>query len=88
MRLNVKFKLKGHVQLLFIWRLQVSKNVVDRGTGGTELQESFSEITKFSQYGGNSNLSSLAGFIVLQDLKNIKNVKGCRDGMPKSMQTR
>ena len=22
-----------------------------------------------------------------QDLKNIKNVKGCRDGMPKSMQT-
>ena len=23
-----------------------------------------------------------------QDLKNIKNVKGCRDGMPKSMQTR
>ena len=26
--------------------------------------------------------------IVLQDLKNIKNVKGCRDGMPKSMQTR
>ena len=25
---------------------------------------------------------------VKQDLKNIKNVKGCRDGMPKSMQTR
>ena len=24
----------------------------------------------------------------LIDLKNIKNVKGCRDGMPKSMQTR
>ena len=23
-----------------------------------------------------------------EDLKNIKNVKGCRDGMPKSMQTR
>ena len=23
-----------------------------------------------------------------QDLKNIKNVKGCRGGMPKSMQTR
>ena len=23
-----------------------------------------------------------------QDLKNIKNVKGCRDGMPKSVQTR
>ena len=23
-----------------------------------------------------------------QDLKNIENVKGCRDGMPKSMQTR
>ena len=23
-----------------------------------------------------------------QDFKNIKNVKGCRDGMPKSMQTR
>ena len=23
-----------------------------------------------------------------QDLKNIKNVKGCRDGMPKSIQTR
>ena len=23
-----------------------------------------------------------------QDLKNIKNVKGCRDGMPNSMQTR
>ena len=23
-----------------------------------------------------------------QDLRNIKNVKGCRDGMPKSMQTR
>ena len=23
-----------------------------------------------------------------QYLKNIKNVKGCRDGMPKSMQTR
>ena len=23
-----------------------------------------------------------------QDLKNIKNVKGCRDGMPKTMQTR
>ena len=23
-----------------------------------------------------------------QDLKNIKNVKGCRNGMPKSMQTR
>ena len=22
-----------------------------------------------------------------QDLKNIKNVKGCRDGMPKSIQT-
>ena len=26
--------------------------------------------------------------IHLQDLKNIKNVKECRDGMPKSMQTR
>ena len=26
--------------------------------------------------------------IGLQDLKNIENVKGCRDGMPKSMQTR
>ena len=26
--------------------------------------------------------------LYLQDLKNIKNVKGCRDGMPKSMQTR
>ena len=26
--------------------------------------------------------------IILQDLKNIKNVKGCRDGMSKSMQTR
>ena len=25
---------------------------------------------------------------VLQELKNIKNVKGCRDGMLKSMQTR
>ena len=24
----------------------------------------------------------------IQDLKNIKNVKRCRDGMPKSMQTR
>ena len=24
----------------------------------------------------------------VQDLKNIKNVKGCRDGMPKSKQTR
>ena len=23
-----------------------------------------------------------------QDLKNIKNVKGCRDGIPKSIQTR
>ena len=27
-------------------------------------------------------------YIYIQDLKNIKNVKGCRDGMPKSMQTR
>ena len=26
--------------------------------------------------------------VVIQDLKNIKNVKRCRDGMPKSMQTR
>ena len=26
--------------------------------------------------------------IYIQDLKNIKNVKRCRDGMPKSMQTR
>ena len=26
--------------------------------------------------------------IVKQDLKTIKNVKGCRDGMPKSVQTR
>ena len=26
--------------------------------------------------------------IYTQDLKNIKNVKGCRDGMPKSIQTR
>ena len=26
--------------------------------------------------------------IYIQDLKNIKNVKGCRDVMPKSMQTR
>ena len=26
--------------------------------------------------------------LVKQDLKNIKSVKGCRDGMPKSMQTR
>ena len=25
---------------------------------------------------------------IKQDLKNIKNVKGCRDGMPKTMQTR
>ena len=25
---------------------------------------------------------------IKQDLKNIKNVKRCRDGMPKSMQTR
>ena len=25
---------------------------------------------------------------IYKDLKNIKNVKGCRDGMPKSMQTR
>ena len=28
------------------------------------------------------------GPIFKQDLKNIKNVKRCRDGMPKSMQTR
>ena len=27
-------------------------------------------------------------FLIIQDLKNIKNVKRCRDGMPKSMQTR
>ena len=26
--------------------------------------------------------------IIIKDLKNIKNVKRCRDGMPKSMQTR
>ena len=26
--------------------------------------------------------------IYIQDLKNIKNAKRCRDGMPKSMQTR
>ena len=26
--------------------------------------------------------------LLLKDLKNIKNVKGCRDGMPKSIQTR
>ena len=26
--------------------------------------------------------------IIYKDLKNIKNVKECRDGMPKSMQTR
>ena len=26
--------------------------------------------------------------VYIQDLKNINNVKGCRDGMPKSMQTR
>ena len=26
--------------------------------------------------------------IYIQDLKNIRNVKGCRDGMPKSKQTR
>ena len=25
---------------------------------------------------------------LFKDLQNIKNVKGCRDGMPKSMQTR
>ena len=25
---------------------------------------------------------------IIQDLKSIKNVKGCRGGMPKSMQTR
>ena len=25
---------------------------------------------------------------IIKDLKNIKSVKGCRDGMPKSMQTR
>ena len=29
-----------------------------------------------------------SGFHCIQDLKSIKNVKGCRDGMPKSMQTR
>ena len=26
--------------------------------------------------------------VYIQDLKNIKNVKRCRDSMPKSMQTR
>ena len=26
--------------------------------------------------------------IIIKDLKNIKNVKQCRDGMPNSMQTR
>ena len=26
--------------------------------------------------------------IYIQEIKNIKNVKRCRDGMPKSMQTR
>ena len=26
--------------------------------------------------------------LLYKDLKNIKNVKRCRDGMPKSMQTR
>ena len=30
----------------------------------------------------------ITSHILIQDLKNIKNVKGCRDGMPKSMQTR
>ena len=36
-----------------------------------------------------SNASSgLCIIYTIQDLKNIKNVKGCRDGMPKSMQTR
>ena len=27
-------------------------------------------------------------YLTIKDLKNIKNVKRCRDGMPKSMQTR
>ena len=35
-----------------------------------------------------SSISFMHGRYIEQDLKNIKNVKGCRDGMPKSMQTR
>jgi len=33
-------------------------------------------------------LSEVMVLITLQENKNIKNVKRCRDGMPKSMQTR
>ena len=33
-------------------------------------------------------LNNFGWFLFIQDLKNIKNVKKCRDGMPKSMQTR
>ena len=39
------------------------------------------EVTRV--FKGNNTVS-----IILTRLKNIKNVKGCRDGMPKSMQTR
>ena len=39
--------------------------------------------------GGGSICNTITVLIYCrQDLKNIKNVKGCRDGMPKSMQTR
>ena len=34
------------------------------------------------------NMELMKLFLIVQDLKNIKNVKRCRDGMPKSMRTR
>ena len=39
-------------------------------------------------YRSEHQVRALYTIIYAQDLKNIKNVKGCRDGMPKSMQTR
>ena len=32
--------------------------------------------------------NKIVQLLLKKDLKNIKNIKGCRDGMPKSMRTR
>ena len=45
------------------------------------------EILHRAQIGQNA-YTEYVRTIYIQDLKNIKNVKRCRDGMPKSMQTR
>ena len=77
----------GHGAILVVWGDSVPA-ADQRGVQGPEKRDG--GVLRHPQAQQDCQATTQPQQLLLhcKDLKNIKNVKGCRDGMPKSMQTR